>query len=127
MVLALLGDSTITRRTPVPGLAALLLVAIFFHVLLIYAHSTAPTSADRPWPAARHRWFELSDMSRPGDATESTGGVGCRMPQCARCSSRCVTDPANGPQIQPAGPCPPEHLAAGSRGRNRRSHRAPSS
>src|SRR6478735_776105 len=51
MVLALLGDSTITRRTPVPGLAALLLVAIFFHVLLIYAHSTAPTSAGRPWPA----------------------------------------------------------------------------
>src|SRR6476620_1539925 len=74
MVLALLGDSTITRRTPVPGLAALLLVAIFSHVLLIYAHSTAPTSAYRPRPVTRRSWVELSDMSGPVHSTESHRG-----------------------------------------------------
>src|SRR6478752_7830391 len=101
MVLALLGDSTITRRTPVPGLAALLLVAIFSHVLLIYAHSTAPTSAHRPRPvtgAAGSNCPICQVLSTPPNHTE---GVGCRMPQCARCSSRCVTDPACAARIHP--------------------------
>ena len=51
------------------------------------------TSAHRSRPVTR-RWFRTARYVASARTPNHPGASRCRMPQCARSSSRCVTDPA---------------------------------
>ena len=105
MVLALLGDSTTTSRTP-PSRARRCCASGHQRSRspYIYAHSTAPTSTDRSRPAGR--CAEAGPLSEPlaDPPRHGRSGAGCHNHRCSRAvphlpaSSRCVTDPAGRPE-----------------------------